>query len=53
MCAMRGIENAVSGRSVSARAKEYLIFSLIFAFLCFLGGLAGVVIRGFYVLYKK
>ena len=33
--------------------KEYLIFSLIFAFVCFLGGLMGIVIKGFYSIYAK
>ncbi|MFA6382281.1 MAG: hypothetical protein WCX08_03400 [Candidatus Buchananbacteria bacterium] len=28
--------------------KEYLIFSLVFCFVSFLGGLVGIVIKGFY-----
>jgi len=28
--------------------KEYLIFSLVFSFISFLGGLSGIVIKGFY-----
>jgi hypothetical protein len=33
--------------------KEYLIFSLIFSFICLLGGLIGIVLQGFYFLSKN
>jgi len=32
--------------------KEYLTFSLVFAFISFLGGLAGIVFKGFYTIIK-
>ncbi|PIR13773.1 hypothetical protein COV49_01100 [Candidatus Falkowbacteria bacterium CG11_big_fil_rev_8_21_14_0_20_39_10] len=32
---------------------EYLTFSLIFSFVSFLGGLAGIVLKGFYLINKK
>lgn len=31
--------------------KEYLIFSLVFSFVSFLGGLAGIVIKGFFSIF--
>lgn len=33
--------------------KDYLTLSLVFSFVSFLGGLAGIVIKGFYVLWIK
>ncbi|HRY63154.1 MAG TPA: hypothetical protein P5267_00910 [Patescibacteria group bacterium] len=33
--------------------QEYLTFSLIFAFVAFLGGLTGIVLKGFYTLIKN
>ncbi|MFA4833862.1 MAG: hypothetical protein WC619_03375 [Patescibacteria group bacterium] len=36
-----------------SRPWEFLVFALIFVFVSFLGGLAGIVIKGFYFLLKK
>ncbi len=33
--------------------KEYLTFSLVFAFISFLGGLSGIVLKGFYTIIKS
>jgi hypothetical protein len=35
------------------KLKEYFTYFLVFAFISFLGGLAGIVIKGFYFLIKK
>ena len=32
--------------------KEYLAFSLVFSFICLLGGLAGIVLQGFYYIIR-
>ena len=32
---------------------DFLMFSLVFALLCFMGGLLSIVVRGLYALYKK
>lgn len=32
---------------------EYLMFSLVFSFICFMGGLAGIVIKGFFVISRN
>jgi hypothetical protein len=37
---------------VTYNPLEYIMFSLVFSFICFLAGLAGVVIKGFISLYK-
>ncbi|MCK5061339.1 hypothetical protein KAR28_02220 [Candidatus Parcubacteria bacterium] len=33
--------------------KEYLIFSLVFSFVNFIGGLAGIVLKGFYSIIQS
>jgi hypothetical protein len=33
--------------------KEYLVFSLVFSFICLLGGLVGIVLKGFYYIFKN
>ncbi|MFA6255246.1 MAG: hypothetical protein WC675_04445 [Patescibacteria group bacterium] len=33
--------------------KEFLLVSLVFSFVCFMGGLVGIVIKGFYSIIKK
>ena len=34
------------------KPKEYLAFSLVFSFICLVGGLAGIVIKGLYIISK-
>lgn len=33
--------------------KEFIIFSLVFSFISLVGGLLGIVLKGFYIIYKK
>lgn len=33
--------------------REYFYGSLVFAFICFMGGLVGILVKGFYSIYYK